>query len=381
MDDGKPAIIDLFCGCGGFGLGAELAGFHTAVAVDVDKTLQSAYSRNFPGTRVINADLSEMNEESWRIVLNNVQVEGVIGGPPCQGYSRMGHSDKNDPRRSLLRHYFRTVNIIRPKFFVMENVEGLMDEKNVYELENALKTLSSDYTVLKPTVLDASEFGAPTKRRRVIVVGYLQGEISALTVEDFKPEPNLLTTVREAISDLPSPLNRFQTSNLNDYSWNLLKSENQLSAYARLMRQLPPENLGWGKAVQELKNGRVSGFLNTRHSEAVAARYKATQPGAVDKVSKSKRLAWDGQCPTLRAGTGSDKGSHQAVRPLHPEEGRVITVREAARLQGFPDWFTFHHTKWHSFRMIGNSVSPIVSRTIMETVYTALMERRVCANT
>ncbi|HFX4291534.1 TPA: DNA cytosine methyltransferase, partial [Escherichia coli] len=104
----------------------------------------------------------------------------------------------------------------------------------------------------------------------------------------------------------------------------------------------------------------------------VKARYSSILPGMVDPVSKSKCLLWDGLCPTLRAGTGSDKGSHQAVRPLHPEEGRVITVREAARLQGFPDWFVFHHTKWHSFRMIGNSVSPLMSKHIMGEIYDAL---------
>ncbi|KAA1337570.1 DNA cytosine methyltransferase, partial [Escherichia coli] len=78
--------------------------------------------------------------------------------------------------------------------------------------------------------------------------------------------------------------------------------------------------------------------------------------------------------PTLRAGTGADKGSHQAVRPLHPDSGRVITVREAARLQGFPDWFCFHPTKWHSFRMIGNSVSPIVSKAILSKIFIAIQQ-------
>ena len=92
------------------------------------------------------------------------------------------------------------------------------------------------------------------------------------------------------------------------------------------------------------------------------------KPGEVDSVSKSYRLKYKGFCPTLRAGTGSDKGSYQAVRPLHPTENRVITPREAARLQGFPDWFQFHSTKWHSFRQIGNSVSPILAEHILRVV-------------
>ncbi|MNJ64000.1 Modification methylase BanI [compost metagenome] len=90
--------------------------------------------------------------------------------------------------------------------------------------------------------------------------------------------------------------------------------------------------------------------------------------GSVDPVGKHKRLHWDGFCPTLRAGTGSDRGSYQSVRPLHPVEDRVITPREGARLQGFPDDFIFHETVWHSFRMIGNSVSPIIAEVLLRNI-------------
>jgi DNA (cytosine-5)-methyltransferase 1 len=90
--------------------------------------------------------------------------------------------------------------------------------------------------------------------------------------------------------------------------------------------------------------------------------------GRSDPITKSYKLEWEGLCPTLRAGTGSERGAFQAVRPLHPEQGRVITVREAARLQGFPDWFEFHETKWQSFRMIGNSVSPYVSFALLKSI-------------
>ncbi len=91
-------------------------------------------------------------------------------------------------------------------------------------------------------------------------------------------------------------------------------------------------------------------------------------PGQQDKVSKSSKLDIDGFCPTLRAGTDNTKGSFQAVRPIHPSQPRVITPREAARLQGFPDWFQFHETKWHSFRQIGNSVCPIVGEKVLSAI-------------
>jgi DNA (cytosine-5)-methyltransferase 1 len=117
-----------------------------------------------------------------------------------------------------------------------------------------------------------------------------------------------------------------------------------------------------------MNEGIVSGFYDTTHAPNIIERYLELEPGKIDTISKSKKLQWNGFCPTLRAGTGADKGSFQAVRPIHPQQGRVITVREAARLQGFPDWFGFHHTKWHSFRMIGNSVSPIFSKALLSII-------------
>lgn len=369
MADQTPTLVDLFSGCGGFGLGGELAGFHSVVAVDVEPKLQSAYKLNFPKTRTITGDLSTMDEEAWQLLLKETDVDGVIGGPPCQGYSRQGHSDPKDERRTLLQHFFRNVNIISPKFFIMENVEGLMDKKNRYELDNALKIVDEKYTVLEPFVADASEYGAPTRRRRVVVIGYDASRMEPLSIEDFKP---LITkvSVKDAISDLPSPIK--QTKQSDDFGWEYYKKNKSLSKYAKKLRKYPRKYLGSKEARRRLKLGQTSGHFTTKHSKEIAKRYAETPQGKIDKISKSKKLAWDGLCPTLKAGTGSDRGSHQAVRPLHPDVGRVITVREAARLQGFPDWFCFHPTKWHSFRMIGNSVSPIVSEALLSTIKSRL---------
>ncbi|WP_047550908.1 DNA cytosine methyltransferase [Methylotenera sp. G11] len=363
----KYKIVDLFSGCGGFGLGAKQAGFDVVAAVDIDKTLQSSYQLNFPQTRTLNGDLSIMDEDSWRIILDHNEIDGVIGGPPCQGYSRIGKNERDDPRRSLLMHFYRTVNIILPKFFIMENVEGLLDEGNVEELNKAIETVDKRYTVLPPTVVDASSFGVPTKRKRVVVIGYDSTRMNQVFPNDLIPTEIPLITVRDAILDLPDPLRQ----NSEDYGWAPYNNAVP-SNYAKRMRSAPPAGMGWNVALGQLKVGNTSGHFETVHTEAVRLRYLATRPGATDKISRSKKLEWDGLCPTLRAGTGADKGSYQAVRPLHPEQGRVITVREAARLQGFPDWFCFHKTKWHSFRMIGNSVSPVVAQSLLSLVKSKL---------
>lgn len=369
----KFKIVDLFCGCGGFGLGAKQAGFEVVVAVDIDHTLQSAYKRNFPHTRVLNGDLSTMDQESWKLVLSKEKIDGVIGGPPCQGYSRMGKGDINDPRRSLLYHFFRTVNIIQPKFFVMENVEGLLDDGNIQELQQAIATVDPRYTVLQPELLDASEYGAPTKRKRVVVIGYDPKEVNEITKADLIAAKKLPVTVKDAIKDISSPIP--QEKDPDNFGWSKYRTVTTRSAYAEKMRAAPPEGLGWPNATEKLKSGFTSGHFDTIHSDNVKKRYADVKQGDTDKVSRAKKLAWEGLCPTLRAGTGADKGSHQAVRPLHPDEARVITVREAARLQGFPDWFCFHKTKWHSFRMIGNSVSPLVSESILTAIRGKLSEK------
>jgi len=370
----KYKIVDLFSGCGGFGLGAKQAGFDVVVAIDIDPNLQSAYQTNFPNTRVLPGDLSKMDKDSWHILLAGQEIDGVIGGPPCQGYSRIGKNEPDDPRRSLLGHFFRTVNLIQPKFFIMENVEGLLDEGNKEELEIAIKIVDERYKVLSPVVVDAQAYGAPTKRKRVVVIGYDPEVISAISIEEIIPKNIPKVNVRDAIADISFPVR--QSKDKDNFGWAPYRAYIPLSAYAKKMRKLPPQGFGCASAIDKLKAGLTSGNFDTVHTEPVRIRYASVIPGEIDAISRSKKLEWGGLCPTLRAGTGSDKGSFQAVRPLHPEEARVISVREAARLQGFPDWFCFHNTKWHSFRMIGNSVSPIVAKSLLTLVKSKLEQNQ-----
>ena len=143
--------------------------------------------------------------------------------------------------------------------------------------------------------------------------------------------------------------------------------------FGRRLRGHIPSGIGDQEAFHRLTcRNEVSGFLGTAHSTEVVERFARTRRGTYDSISKSYRLDPDDFCPTLRAGTGPDQGSFQSVRPIHPTEARVITPREAARLQGFPDWFQFSPTKWHSFRQIGNSVSPILAERILGVVARSL---------
>jgi DNA (cytosine-5)-methyltransferase 1 len=362
-------IVELFCGASGLGLGAELAGFRLAVAADVDQTLTSSHLENFPQCALRLGDLSHASKQSLLqgSIDGRKRVTGVIGGPPCQGFSTMGRHNANDPRRALLDQYFRLVAEIRPKFFLMENVPGLLSPRNAELLDSAISRVPSKYKIVGPVILDAAKFGAATRRLRTVVLGYDPDELDAITLDDMAPIANCVSTVADAIMDLPDPSNA-RPDGLGEYWAAYARNNRQLSAYALAARKMPPTHLGAKRAREALSVGRVSGLKPTEHTEEVIARFSQLRQGEVDEISRALRLDKKGLCPTLRAGTGSDKGSFQAVRPIHPTKARAISVREAARLQGFPDWFMFHPTVWHSCRMIGNSVSPIFAHRVLEMV-------------
>jgi DNA (cytosine-5)-methyltransferase 1 len=342
-------IIDLFCGCGGFSLGAHSAGLAPSLAFDIDPILTSSFSVNFPKTRLSLADLSYVNGlDIKRLAGGN--VFGVFGGPPCQGFSDIGKRKPDDPRRTLLGHFFRLIAELQPAFFVMENVRGLgyADARPV--LVDALNLLPSYYEILGPIILDAADFGAATRRPRLFVIGYDRAYVDRFSVEDLTLRQRPPATVRAAIADIASA-----------------KHVTEVDGYDiwKIVRRGRSSNYASGLLAPDLT---FTGNRKTAHTPAVVARFERLPQGGVDQIGRHPRLTWNGQCPTLRAGTGNDRGSYQSVRPIHPDEPRVITVREAARLQGFPDTFRFHPTVWHSFRMIGNSVSPVVSKAIFETI-------------
>ncbi|MGO7337159.1 DNA cytosine methyltransferase [Rhizobium leguminosarum] len=354
MIEVQPKIVDLFCGCGGFALGAHQAGLAPVASFDVDPILTSSVATNFPKTKLALADLGAVTGHDIEIAVGG-QVDGILGGPPCQGFSAIGHRREDDPRRDLLGHYFRLVNELRPAFFVMENVAGLGYSDALPILNKAIGLLDGAYELVGPIVLDAADFGAATRRPRLFVIGTDRRRCDALSLTDILAAKTEPTTVADAIADLSSA--RYVEDDRDGFDIWEAAMDVELSPYARRLAT---------------EDRRSTGHRRTAHTEKVVERFRTVAPGTVDKVGRHPRLAWDGQCPTLRAGTGKDKGSFQAVRPLHPEEPRVITVREGARLQGFPDSFKFHPTTWHSFRMIGNSVSPVIARVVLQKIHERL---------
>jgi DNA (cytosine-5)-methyltransferase 1 len=364
----QPTVIDLFAGVGGLSLGASRAGFKVAAAVELDPIASGTHSHNFPLVAHAITDISKLSgKELLRHAnLSNGELDGLIGGPPCQGFSSIGKRDIEDPRNKLLSHFFRLVKETEPRFFVAENVPGINAERNIELLNRSLALIPKHYIVLKPLILKAHEYGAPTKRKRVFFIGFDPARMEELHEEDFLPNGVTPVTVGTALLGLPQIRAGWSSE---QQSWRRISPLSD-SRFHQLASGIVPSGVGDPRSLERyFDEQKVSGCLGTVHQPETVARFKRLKPGEKDAVYKSIRLDRNDFCPTLRAGTAADRGSFQAVRPIHPSSPRVITPREAARLQGFPDWFVFHPTKWHSFRQIGNSVSPILAEQILSRIY------------
>lgn len=342
-----PIAIDLFAGVGGLSLGLEQAGFRVAVAVEKEPTHSEAHSYNFPNTPVL-GDIEQVSA-SQIIELAGTDIDLLAGGPPCQGFSIEGKQSASDERNDLIWHFVRLVRDLRPKYFIFENVKALVTRKFTKLFEDLIKAFTDLGYVTLYKVVNAKHYGVPQSRERLIILGTRQG----LSCPRFPKHHAVIPTVWEAISDLPEP----ESYTEDDLPVSYLKSTS--SFYAASLREFRDF-------------GTVSGFLKTKHSESVEARFLAATPGGKEPISRFHKLAAGGVSCTLKAGTGIERGSHTAARPIHPFVPRVITVREAARLHSFPDWFRFHPSKHWGFMEVGNSVPPLLAKAIAEQIIAVL---------
>lgn len=369
MASDKLTVCELFAGVGGMTLGAARAGFDVRLTVELDDRASAAHHRNFPSSVMLREDVSSLTGARLlsEAKLHKGELTGLVGGPPCQGFSTIGRRHPEDHRNSLFTEFFRLVNECRPAFFVAENVTGILEERFNRHIASAMSLVRRHYQLLVPIVARASDYGAPTSRRRVFFVGFLKNRIQreVLPSEIVRSTLRDKIVVKTALRGLPvtvpgswreNPLGRVRRHDVLE-TWFQMK-----------LLDARPSGIGCEDAVRWLDRGYVFGHQGTMHSAEIARRYDRLGPGETDPITKSVRLRGDGLCPTLRAGTGRDKGAFQAVRPIHYKMPRVITPREAARLQSFPDWFVFDETKWHSFRQIGNSVPPLLAEAILRNV-------------
>ena len=395
----RPIAVDLFAGAGGMTLGFEQAGFDVLAAVELDPIHASVHEYNFPFWTTICRSVSETSAQEIRqkSAIGDRDIDVVFGGPPCQGFSLMGKRDLKDDRNSLVLSFLRLVVDLRPKYFVMENVRGMTIGKQRQVLERVMTEFAEQgYQVReRPQVLNAAHYGVPQNRQRLFLFGCRQG----LTLPSYpqaktlgqkpksktnkaktrktkgKSKQNLdpiellprTPTVAEAIGDLPE-VNDYPELKIQDW---VIANHSQPSKYASRLRipKAVAENYGYHR---EYKPELLTCSRRTNHTSQTIARFAQTTPGKSDRISHFYRLDLEGLCTTLRAGTASNRGAFTSPRPIHPITPRCITVREAARLHSYPDWFMFHATKWHGFRQIGNSVPPLLAQAVAEEIVRVL---------
>ncbi|MGH9597394.1 MAG: DNA cytosine methyltransferase, partial [Edaphobacter sp.] len=368
----RPIGIDLFAGAGGLSLGFEQAGFDVKAAVEIDPVHCAVHEFNFPNCTSICADASKLTGADIRKAaqLGKTAIDVVFGGAPCQGFSLIGRRALDDPRNRLLLDFVRLTVQLEAKYFVFENVKGLTIGQHKQLLQELIDAFRENgYDVLLPyRVLNAAEFGVPQDRRRLFLMGAKIG----LPLPNYPSHRDTdRTSVWEAIGDLPE-IDRSAELMESDSTRNI--KFGKPSRYAKVLRgtNRDAEDFSY---LREWDSKLLTSSMRTIHTPLSQQRFKATVPGEVEPISRFLKLNPNGLCNTLRAGTGSDRGAFTSPRPIHPYSPRCITVREAARLHSYPDWFRLHVTKWHGFRQVGNSVPPLLARAVASEVLRALSIR------
>lgn len=335
--------IDLFAGCGGGSLGLEQVGIEVAIAIDDNPINTETYNHNFGGNGVC-ADLTKVNANHIKTWANLDKCDIVLGGPPCQGFSSEGKRRGDDKRNSLVLSFAVLATSLAPKWIILENVQGMARSplfgcyREIVEGEG----YATEYKVLK-----VSDYGVPQARKRVIAVSTRRGVPAPI----FPPPTQPIVTVRDAIADLPNPAHFPELLEKNELS--SLWFNSPTSDYARLMSRDRPET--------------ITGFKRTQHDSLTMLRFSELKPGERDPISRARRLDWDGFAPTLTAG-GDKHSNFSANFPIHPNGQRRIVVREAARLQSFPDWFDFDERTIWARRQIGNSMPPLLIAAIAKQI-------------
>jgi len=348
-------VIDLFSGVGGLSLGFRMAGYEVVLANEIDPSIADAYRRNHPETKMINEDITSLDISS---VFGDYagKVDVVIGGPPCQGFSQKGQRKSiNDPRNFLFRYFFEVVKYVKPNFFVIENVPNILTAENGYFKQEIAELFNGIGYAINSTVLNAADYGVPQNRHRAFIVGNRIG-----ATFEFPLQHKSKVTIWEAISDL-----------------NYLKSGEGVECESY---RIEPQS----EYQRILRNGSNSlhNHQATKHS-SLALKKLALIPPEGDKSVLPKEMLtksiYSGTWCRMRTQEQSVTITTRFDTPssgqfTHPFLDRAITVREAARIQSFPDNFIFYGNKGSQMKQVGNAVPPLLAKAIAQQIMNYLGE-------
>lgn len=368
----RPIGVDLFSGAGGMSLGFEQAGFDIVAAVELDPVHAAVHKYNFPECAVIPKSVTDVTGADVREAagIENKTVDVVFGGAPCQGFSLIGQRALDDPRNSLVKDFVRIVKELDATCFVFENVKGLTVGKHRKFLLELIEEFESlGYDVQRNwRVLNAADYCVPQDRHRLILIGTKKGA----KLPEYPKVISKRPTCEDALGDLPD-------AETFDELWSSDAVETtNFGPPSKFSEALRGEgNDAWGYGYPRIWNpSLLTSSACTKHTDISRRRFRETEQGQVEPISRFFKLPAAGLSNTLRAGTDSARGAFTSPRPIHYAYARCVTVREMARLHGFPDWFRFNVTKWHGARQIGNAVPPPLARAVATSVLKALGKRQ-----
>ena len=337
----EPIVVELFSGCGGTSVGFEMAGYQIALGCDIHQPSVQTFKKNHPKTSTILGDVKNVTSEMIRESIGFKNIDVLIAGVPCQGFSlnnRKRH--EGDERNLLYKQFVRFVRDLRPKSLVLENVSGMTSTGNfVKNIEEELSEAGG--MKVRSKLLYAPDYGVPQSRTRLVFIGVRDKEFdfNSIIKTHGKEIGVPYVTIREAIGDLPRLMSKQSAS---EYT------AEPFSDYQRMMRN--------GVRKNKLTNHRAP-----NHPQATIEKIDNTKPGApmYPRFKQRIRLAWDIQSPTQVSG---------GIRPQfqfgHPEDARGLTIRERCRIQSFPDNFYVEGGIVQGRVQTGNAVPPLLAKAV-----------------
>lgn len=363
--------LDFFAGAGGLSEGMKLAGINVVYANEIDKWAKMTYKHNHPETVFDCCDIAEITPESIKESITEKQkfeldsVDIIAGGPPCQGFSIIGQRNIDDPRNRLFKEFLRLVDRIQPKAFIMENVFGLLSMKNGKVKDEIVNAFTkAGYTVTAPKILSAADFGVPQFRRRVFFLG-IRNDISTTPLHYPKPTHAMpeninhllpYVTVGNAIFDLPEKV-------VESKGFEIGESVKYFSLpttdFQKKMRN--EHKSVYNHHTKRLLDKRMARITQLAEGATQVTLPKELQSGGHE--NKYRRLSSNQPSPTLTAHMSKDLSDF-----IHPKHNRPITVREAARIQSFPDEYVFTGSEFQQLKQIGNAVPPLLGYAVAKCV-------------